>query len=86
MRHAHFERNDPGNCVFVSYWPDIADAGIPDLGPGYVHIIEAINDDDDNDVDFDVDNDEDEDAKCQTIHYCLRVWEVDPRTSPAYRL
>ena len=56
------------------------------MGPGYVHIIEAINDDDDNDVDFDVDNDENEDAKCQTIHYCLRAWEVDPRTSPAYRL
>ena len=42
LRHAHFERNDPGNCVFVSYWPNIADAGIPDFGPGYVHIVEVI--------------------------------------------
>ena len=24
--------------------------------------------------------------KCQTIHYCRRAWEVDPRTSQAYRL
>ena len=67
---------------------DIADAGIPDLGPGYVHITEAI-------IIMMMTMTmtmsmsmmmKMKMQKCQTIHYCRRAWEVDPRTSPAYRL
>ena len=88
LRHAYFERNDSGNCVFVSHWPNIADAGIPNLGPGYVHIIEAI-------IMMMMTMTmtmwismmmKMKIEKCQTIRYCRRAWEVYPWTSQAYRL